>query len=154
MTGDVASERETAEPPAVSLIDRELLDRDLTRLSALLTTVIMANLANARTVRARVKWGPLSRAVPVGELAFAQLRDYLPATISAALAGLRDLPDGELRGLCAVTAAELGAWCRAGVPLTDEQLSAGAPALTSLLGGGDGAPTWPDFDLDLGRLFK
>ena len=104
---------EPAVSPAVSLIDRDLVARDLQKVASYLTPLMMANLESLRTWRPRLGLGPLKREVPVGQLMHDRLKVFLPPTISGALAAVQTLSDGELRGLCAVVAGELGAWCRA-----------------------------------------
>jgi hypothetical protein len=139
--------------PAPSLIDRDLVNRDLSKLAELLVPLFLSALASLRTWRPRLGVGPFSREVPAGELLFDRLRGYLHPTISAALGSLGTLPDGELRDLCAVIASELGAWCRANPALTAEQFATAAPALAHLLGTGDSHPAPIDWS-ELGAALR
>ncbi len=72
--------------------------------------------------------------MPLGELLYERLRDYLPSLTSEALLTVGQLPDGEIRDLSRVIASELAAWNRAGPPLTDDQFAVAIPALMRLIG--------------------
>lgn len=129
-----------ANPPALSLVDRELMTRDLERAAGYLTPIMLANLETLKTWRPVLKLGPLRKEVPAGELVYDRLKGYLPQMISGALGGLTTLQDGELVGLASVVSAELGAWCRQREPLTGDQMQLAAPAMAHLLGTADARP--------------
>ncbi len=132
MSGEVIEA--PAQVPVPVQIDRQLVARDLERLSGVLVPLMLRSLSSLRSWRPRLGVGPFSREVPAGELLYDRLRVYLQPTISGALASVGALSDGELRDLCAVIASELGAWCLANAPLTDDQLAIASPALGHLLG--------------------
>jgi hypothetical protein len=116
-------------------IDRDLMARDLERFrSGLLEPLMLAGFGRLKALRVRVGFGLLSRELPIGEWVLAQLRAYLPRATSDAMAAVQNLPDGELYALSVAIAGELGAWCRAAPPLTDDQIRAAAPAVARLLG--------------------
>jgi len=138
--------------PTESLIDRDLLSRDLDRLAGLLVPLFLTFLGTLRTFKPRLGVGWLSREVPVGALVYDRLKDYPAPMIYGALASLLEVPDGELRDLCAVIAGELGAWCREADPLTPEQVELALPAFRRLTGGGTmPAVDWTELEAGLRR---
>lgn len=119
--------------PTRPAIDRDLVTRDLARLTDLLTPAVEARLEALRTLTIKIPILGRHLEVPVGAVLADRLRGYPRTMTSDALGRLLRLSDDELAALVDGLGRELGAWRGYNDPLSLEDVAAMGPAYDHLL---------------------